>query len=90
MTPDTDADTRRICKHCGKKLPSIGTTRKNGKAIVPTKGGRDWSSRRFHKKCWKVLFKEQEMLMNIYATDDAKLSVALKDFKERRGLTRLL
>ena len=50
----------------------------------------DWSSRRFHKKCWKVLYKEQEMLMNIYSNDDAKLSVALKDFKERRGLTRLL
>jgi hypothetical protein len=86
----TNTDTPKVCTHCGKKLPAVGTTRKNGKAINSMKGGGDWSSRRFHKKCWKVLYKEQEMLMNIYSTDDAKLSVALKDFKERRGLTRLL
>ena len=35
------------CEFCGKSLVAIHSSRKNGKL------GKDWDSRRFHKKCWK-------------------------------------
>jgi len=44
----------RICEHCGKALRLIGATRKNGKQIN-NGTGKDWKSRKYHKKCFKEL-----------------------------------
>jgi outer membrane biosynthesis protein TonB len=41
--------TGRICKWCKKPLQVIGNRRKNGKD-----GLKDWTGRRFHKKCYKL------------------------------------
>ena len=39
--------SRRICFYCGKIMPAIGTSRRNGA------GHKDWSGRTLHKRCWK-------------------------------------
>lgn len=40
------------CEHCGKPLKLIGADRKSGK-ILNNSNGKDWSGRKFHKKCYK-------------------------------------
>lgn len=45
------------CLHCGRKLVSIGNSRKNGK------NHSDWDTRKYHKKCFIKLC-EIEMLKN--------------------------
>ena len=40
------------CLRCGGSLRLIGKERKNGKAIA-NKTGKDWATRKYHKKCWK-------------------------------------
>jgi len=53
---------KRICLSCGKTLVKIGTERENGKF-----GQADWTTRRYHKKCWKELGTKiycQEILKN--------------------------
>lgn len=40
---------RRDCKHCGKRLVAIGSSRRNGSST------RDWGTRKYHKKCWLEL-----------------------------------
>jgi hypothetical protein len=37
------------CEFCNKPLVAIGSGRKNGKAHA------DWATRKYHKKCWKVV-----------------------------------
>ena len=39
--------SRRICFYCGKRMPAIGTSRRNGA------NHKDWSNRTLHKSCWK-------------------------------------
>ena len=48
------------CEHCGKALRLIGTERKNGKMINNT-NGKDWNTRKYHKKCYKVVM-DRKML----------------------------
>jgi hypothetical protein len=38
------------CAHCGRKLVAIGAARKNG-----VKHHDDWGTRRYHKKCFRLL-----------------------------------
>lgn len=40
---------KRPCKYCGKPLTAIGNARKNGAQH------RDWKSREYHKKCFKLI-----------------------------------
>lgn len=42
------------CHRCCKKLVPIGTSRENGADHS------DWPTRKYHKKCWKELKKEEE------------------------------
>ncbi len=37
-----------LCEYCNKPLRAIGHARKNGK------NHNDWSTRKLHKKCWKL------------------------------------
>lgn len=37
------------CKFCGRRLVAVGNARSNGKSH------NDWTSREYHKKCWKQL-----------------------------------
>ena len=37
---------------CEKPLRLIGADRKNGKLVNNTTG-KDWGTRKYHKKCWK-------------------------------------
>jgi len=48
------------CEYCGKALRLIGFERKNGK-IINNKNGKDWSGRKYHKKCYKIV-KELEFI----------------------------
>ena len=89
MTQPKTNTPRASCLLCGKTLAVIGTSRKNGRAVQAVEDGKDWAGRRLHKKCFKKLKKEQDMLFDIH-TDDAQLFVALRDFKQRRGLEQLL
>lgn len=45
------------CQYCksGRRLPSIGLNRKNGRTTHE-----DWPSRKYHKKCWLILQNEEE------------------------------
>lgn len=52
---------------CNKPLRLIGNTRKNGKTINNTTG-KDWTTRKFHKKCWKIK-KDNELAELIYKTN---------------------
>ena len=38
-----------FCLHCSGALQAIGFARRNGAPHL------DWSSRKYHKKCWKEL-----------------------------------
>jgi uncharacterized protein with PIN domain len=40
----------RYCDYCGGRLVSIGRDRANGSGMYD-----DWSSRRYHKKCWRMM-----------------------------------
>lgn len=62
---DTKVDTKpeikkepkpvvRVCKYCDKPLRKIGIERKNGKKIY-NKTGKDWATREYHKKCYKLI-----------------------------------
>ena len=42
------------CKLCDKAIVAINNSRKNGKI------GKDWDTRKYHKKCWKKLKEEHE------------------------------
>ena len=42
------------CEHCCKKLVPIGRARENGKQTHD-----DWTRRKYHKKCWKELMKDE-------------------------------
>jgi hypothetical protein len=52
------------CIHCDKPLRKIGKDRINGKLFVGN-DGEDWSSRRYHKRCYK-LKKEEETRDLVY------------------------
>ncbi len=43
------------CKFCNETLVSIGNKRKNGANHT------DWEGRDLHKKCWKIIRKEEEL-----------------------------
>jgi hypothetical protein len=38
------------CLRCGKPLVKIGSRRSNGADHI------DWSNRKYHKKCWRILY----------------------------------
>ena len=48
------------CEHCGKPLRLIGLDRKSGK-ILNNSNGKDWSGRKYHKKCYKEKMKYEEI-----------------------------
>lgn len=52
---------------CNKPLRLIGRDRKNGKTI-DNKSGKDWTTRKFHKKCWKIK-KDNDLALLIYNTN---------------------
>ena len=41
---------KKTCDACGKPLQAIGAARRNG-----TARHRDWSSRRYHKQCYRAI-----------------------------------
>ena len=43
------------CEHCGRALVAIGRDRENGKQSHD-----DWSTRKYHKKCWKEVQEAEE------------------------------
>ena len=46
--------TKPKCKRCDRTLVPIGDRRKRG-----TRRHNDWSSRQYHKKCWKEMHRSQ-------------------------------
>ena len=51
------------CEYCGKPLKKIGYDRSNGR-LYAGNGGKDWSNRKYHKKCYKeVKDRERKDLM---------------------------
>ena len=48
--PKPTKPKRKKCKRCDKTLMPIGDRRKRG-----TRRHNDWSSRQYHKKCWKEM-----------------------------------
>jgi hypothetical protein len=61
------------CKHCGKSLVAVGRRRANGKAHE------DWESRQYHKKCWTLIKKHEEKIIDLdqQERDDAMFIEAL-------------
>tara|TARA_Y100000114_G_C11741580_1_gene319228 strand:- start:1321 stop:1509 length:189 start_codon:yes stop_codon:yes gene_type:complete len=51
------------CEYCGKPLKKIGFDRSNGR-LYSGNGGHDWSTRKFHKKCFKQV-KEEERIQDM-------------------------
>lgn len=54
------------CTHCGKVLVTIGKSRENGKNFSTYKTkqnnfNHDWDTRKYHKKCWLEIKKNQEL-----------------------------
>ena len=75
------------CIFCNKVLVPIGNKRKNGKCHE------DKEDRQLHKKCWKILKEEQELIFymnNILKEDDDKLILNLNKFKLKYNLQKLL
>lgn len=52
---DCETPINRNCQRCHKKLVPIGGARDNGSSSHD-----DWSTRKYHKKCWKEMKKEEE------------------------------
>lgn len=52
---------KSLCEFCDKPLKLIGKDRKNGKPLS-TKDGRDWDTRKYHKKCIDLARQELEYL----------------------------
>ena len=46
---------KKFCLKCSKKLVAIHDERING-----NKTKFDWNSRKYHKKCWLIIKKEEE------------------------------
>ncbi len=46
---DTKSPLKKKCLYCKKPLVKIGLARHNGALH------KDWSTRQYHKKCWKEL-----------------------------------
>ena len=49
-----EANNSNKCLRCGGSLRLIGKERKNGK-VIANKTGKDWATRKYHKKCWKEI-----------------------------------
>ena len=47
---------KKKCKHCGKSIRAMGTSRKDG-----GNGYDDWSGREYHKKCYKEVCRLEAM-----------------------------
>ena len=45
----SDVIPKRLCRVCHRALVAIGYKRQNGKLH------NDWTSREYHKKCWKEI-----------------------------------
>ena len=75
------------CEFCGKSLVAIHSSRKNGKL------GKDWDSRKYHKKCWKIMKSEQDLIFSLGLNlkwSDEKTIERLDEFKKKYNLTKLL
>ena len=75
------------CKLCDKAIVAINNSRKNGKI------GKDWDTRKYHKKCWKKLKEEQDLILNLGRCcnwTDEVLFKRLAEFKEQYDLEKLL
>ena len=57
-TTQQKKETRK-CQHCGGTLRAIGRQRKNGRPRYMGASFDDWSTRKYHKKCYKEV-KEQK------------------------------
>jgi len=72
----------KYCEYCGKPLMSIGNQRKNGKSFYNgSNSSNDWSSRKYHKTCYKAI-SESRSFIYMYSTDD-QLKAELKKHDER-------
>ncbi len=45
---------QKLCLHCGKRMPSVGSARRNGA------GHDDWEDRKLHKSCWRNLLQDAD------------------------------
>ena len=63
------------CIKCDRKLVSIKE---------------DWGTRKLHKKCWKELKEEQNLIFAMYPNDDDAVIKHLELFKKKYNLTKLL
>ena len=52
---------KRKCQMCKRPLVLIGIERENGK-FIRNRNGKDWDSRKYHKKCYKdiMIFHQME------------------------------
>lgn len=56
------------CKFCNEPLVSVGNKRKNGANHT------DWEGRDLHKKCWKIIRKEEELKEKCRETKESLIS----------------
>ena len=76
------------CILCKGSLRKIGIDRKNGKTLQ-NHNGKDWEKRQLHKKCWKILKEEQDLIWTMpWGEEREKLEI--EKFKKRYGLVKLL
>jgi hypothetical protein len=69
---------KRYCEYCGKCLCKIGHDRKNGRGSY-----NDWSSRKYHKKCYKSISEGRSFIYMCHDNgDDEKLKSELKRYTE--------
>jgi Zn-finger protein len=79
------------CIYCNKPLKLIGNERKGGKSINNS-NGKDWSSRKYHKKCWKHIKDIQDawLLGLDYEYSPEEYKKAVERFKTIYNLEKLL
>lgn len=69
------------CVNCNKILKKIGT-----KKPLKNHDGKDWETRKLHKKCWIEYEQDKDSIIsNMNITDKQRL-IALKELKKRYGL----
>tara|TARA_R110002020_G_scaffold92325_13_gene223666 strand:- start:4201 stop:4410 length:210 start_codon:yes stop_codon:yes gene_type:complete len=58
------------CLKCGRALVKIGSDRTGGRSLSNTTG-KDWATRKYHKKCWKELQEDKaiERMLEEYKTN---------------------
>jgi len=54
------------CLKCGRALVKIGSDRTGGRTLSNLTG-KDWATRKYHKKCWRELEEEKEIMRMLEA-----------------------